>query len=179
MIDSQAPIQFCGEAVNTTVYFHQWSPNEALKRNDRDGYQALYEMPYQMLHGFGKPIHDAAGNEILYQGSLLNLCRFRCYASRIIPEVQCRQGKFGPRSKPYMIVGYTHDSKTLWRIWDPEFQKVNAQSEVVFDKERNAHMLCQHGSNEIDIFRSPDDEKYVDRIDTGDEPLWGQVSQPT
>jgi hypothetical protein len=78
-----------------------------------------------------------------------------------------------------MMVGYTHDSNTLWRIWDPEFQKVKAQSEVVFDEERNAHMSCQHGSNEVDIFGLPEDEKYVDEIDTGDEPLRGQDSQPT
>ena len=72
------------------------------------------------------------------------------------------------------MVGYTHDSKTLWRIWDPEFQKVKAQSEVVFDEERNAHMLCQHGSNEIDMFVVSEDEEYVDETDTG-----GQDSQPT
>jgi len=175
MIDSQAPIQFWGEAVNTAVYLHQRSPNEGLKRkNDHDGYQAPYETPYEMLHGFGKPTHDADGNEISYQASLHNLRRFGCYASRLIPEVQRRQGKFGPRSKPCMMVGYTHDSKTLWRIWDPEFQKVKAQSEVVFDEERNAHMSCQHGSNEIDIFGLPEDEEYVDEIDTGDEPLRGQ-----
>ena len=76
------------------------------------------------------------------------------------------------------MVGYTHDSKTLWRIRDPKFQKVKAQSQVVFDEERNAHMLCQHGSNEIDIFVLPEDEEYVDKIDTGDEPLRGQDSQP-
>jgi hypothetical protein len=51
-----------------------------------------------------------------------------------------------------MMVGNTHDSKTLWRIWDPQFQKVKAQSEVVFEDERPANMSCQHGSNEIDIF---------------------------
>jgi hypothetical protein len=54
MIDSQVPIQFWGEAVNTAVYLHQRSPNEGLKRkNDNDGYQAPYETPYEMLHGFG------------------------------------------------------------------------------------------------------------------------------
>jgi len=31
MIDSQASIQFWGEAVNTAVYLHQRSPNEGLK----------------------------------------------------------------------------------------------------------------------------------------------------
>jgi len=78
-----------------------------------------------------------------------------------------------------MMVGYTHDSKTLWRIWDPEFKKVKAQSEVVFDEERNAHMSCQYGSNEIDMFGLSEDEEYVDETDTGGEPLRGQDSQPT
>jgi len=135
-------------------------------------------MPYEMLHGFGKPTPDADGNQISYQASLHTLHRFGCYASRLIPEVQRRQVKFGPRSKPCMMVGYTHDSKTLWRIWDPDFQKVKARSEVVFDEERNAHMSCRDGSNEIDIFGLPEDEEYVDEIDTGDEPLRGQDGQP-
>ena len=77
-----------------------------------------------------------------------------------------------------MMVGYTHNSKTLWRIWDPGFQKVKAQSEVDFDEERNAQMSCHHGSNEIDICGLPEDEEYVDEIDTVDEPLRGQDSQP-
>jgi len=132
-----------------------------------------------MLHGFGKPTHNADGKELSYQVSLNNLSRFGCYASRLIPEVPRRQGKFGPRSKPCMMVGYTYDSKTLWRIWDPEFQNVKAQSEVVFEEERNAYMSCQHGSNEIDIVGLPEDEEYVDEIDTGGEPLRGQDSQPT
>jgi len=76
------------------------------------------------------------------------------------------------------MVGNTHDSKTLWRIWDAEFQKVKAQSEVVIDEERNTHMSCQHGSNEIDIFGLPEAEEYVDELDTGGEPLRGQDSQP-
>jgi hypothetical protein len=75
-----------------------------------------------------------------------------------------------------MMVGYTQDSKTLWRIWDPEFQNVKAQSEVGFDEERNAHMSCRHGSNEINIFRLPKDEEDVDETDTGDDPLRGQDS---
>jgi hypothetical protein len=38
-----------GEAINTVVYLHQRSPKEGLKRDDRDGDQAQYEMPYEML----------------------------------------------------------------------------------------------------------------------------------
>jgi len=75
------------------------------------------------------------------------------------------------------MVGYTHDWKTLWRLWDPEFQRVKAQSEVVFDEERNAHMSSQHESNEIDLFELPENEEYVEETDTGDEPL--RHRQPT
>jgi len=75
------------------------------------------------------------------------------------------------------MVGYTHDSKTLWGLWDPEFQRVKAQSKVVFDEERNAHMSCQHETNEIDMFELPEDEEYVEETDTGDGPL--RDSQPT
>jgi hypothetical protein len=78
-----------------------------------------------------------------------------------------------------MVVGYTHDSKTLWRMWDPEFQRVRAQSEVVFDEERNSHMSCQNESNEIDMFGLSEDEEYVEETDTGDEPFRGNESQPT
>jgi hypothetical protein len=78
MIDSQAPIHFWGEAVNSAVYLHQRSPNEGLKRNDCNGSQAPYEMQYEMLHGFSKPTHDADGNEISYKTSLHNLRRFGC-----------------------------------------------------------------------------------------------------
>jgi len=39
-----------------------------------------YEAPYEILHGFGKPRHDPAGNNISYQATLHNLRRFGCYA---------------------------------------------------------------------------------------------------
>jgi len=178
-IDSQARIQLWRKEVNTAVYLDQRSPDEGLNRKKhREGFQAPYEAPYALLHGFGKPTHNANGNKISYHAPLHNLGWFRCYASRLIPEVQC-QDKFCPRSKPCMMVGYIHNSETLWRIWDSEFQMVKAQSEVIFHEERNTHMSCQHGSNEIDIFELPEDEEYVKETDTGDEPLRGQDSQPT
>jgi len=70
-----------------------------------------------------------------------------------------------------MMVGYTQDSKSLWRMWDSEFQRVETKSKVVFNEERNAHMSCHHGSHEIDMFGSPEDAEYVEETDTGDEPL--------
>jgi hypothetical protein len=38
-------------------------------------------------------------------------------------------------------------------------------------------MLCQHESNEIDIFELPEDQEYVEGTDTGDEPH--RDTQPT
>jgi hypothetical protein len=91
MIDSQPPLVFWGEAVNTAVYHHQRTPNEGpTKRDDRDGSQAPYPTPYKMLQSFGKPTHDNDGNEISYKIPLLHLRRFGCYASRLIPEPQRR-----------------------------------------------------------------------------------------
>jgi hypothetical protein len=50
MIDSQAPLVFWREAVNTAVDLHQPTRNEGLtKSDDRDGYQALYPTPYEVL----------------------------------------------------------------------------------------------------------------------------------
>jgi hypothetical protein len=71
------------------------------------------------------------------------------------------------------MVDYTHNWKTFSRIWDPKCKNVKAEAEVVFDEERYAHMLCQNGPNDIDIFVLPDDEKYVEVIDTWGEPLRG------
>jgi len=72
-----------------------------------------------------------------------------------------------------MMVGYTHSPMTLWRIWDPSFQKGKAQSEVVLDEEKNAHMACLHESNEIDtdMFGLPEDKEYIKETDPRDEPL--------
>jgi len=150
MIDSQAPIQFWGEAVNSVVYLHQRSPNEGLtQRDDRDGYKAQYKTPYKILHAFGKP----AGNKISYKAPIHHLRRFGCYVSKLILKAQ-HPSKFGPRSKPCMMVGYTHDSTTLWRIWDPNFQVVRVQSEVILDEEQNAYVSCT--TDGIDIFGLPE-----------------------
>jgi hypothetical protein len=65
MIDSQAAIVFWGEAVKIAVYLHQRTPNEGLtKRGKRDGSQASYPTPYEILQAFGKHSHDNDSNEI-------------------------------------------------------------------------------------------------------------------
>jgi len=173
MIDSQAPLAFWSEAVNTAVYLHQRTPNEGLtKTDDCAGYQAPYPTPYEMLQAFGKPSHNNDGNEISYKAPLHHLRRFGCYASRLISKPQ-RHGQFNPKSKPSMMVGYVHDSTTLWRIWDPVFRVGKSQSDVIFDKERNAHASCLQG-DQTDIFELPEETEYIEEIDSGDEFLQAQ-----
>jgi hypothetical protein len=147
ILDSQAPHEFWGEAVNTAVYLHQRMPNEGLtKRDDRDGYKAPYETPYEMLNSYGKPEYDKLADDpsrksINYKAPLDHLRRFGCHVSRLIPERQRIDKKLGPRSKPgCMMVGYVHNSTTTWRIWDPEFKTIRTQSDVIFDEERNAYV---------------------------------------
>jgi hypothetical protein len=174
MIDSQAPLVFWGEAVNTAVCLHQQTTNEGLaKRDDRKGYQAPYPTPYEMLHAIGKPSHNN-GNKISYQAPIHHLRRFGCYASRLLPALQ-RQGKFSTKSKSCMIVGYIHDSTTLWRIWDLAFQVVRSQSNVSFDKERNTHTSCLHGDH-TDIIELTEEVEYIKEIDSGDGLLQAPAS---
>jgi len=146
-----------------------------MKRHDRDGYQTPYPTPYKMVQAFGKPSHDNDGNEISYKAPLHHLRRYGCYASRLIPEPQ-RDGKFSPRSKPCMMVGYMHDSTTLWRIWDPAFQTARSQSNVIFNKERNTHASCLPGDH-TDIFEQPEETEYIQEIDSGDGLLQAQDNQ--
>jgi hypothetical protein len=67
------------------------------------------------------------------------------------------------------MVGYTHDSTTIWRIWDPNCQVVRVQSEVIFDEEQNAYISCT--ADGIDIFGLPENAQYIEELHTGDKLL--------
>ena len=96
LIEKQALVHFWGEAVLTAVHLHRHTPNSGLtNRDDRDGYKAPYETPYEMLQACGKPAMDNNSNAISYQAPIQHLRRFSCFVSRLIPAAQCR-GKFGP-----------------------------------------------------------------------------------
>ena len=159
MLDSQTSIKFWREAVNTAVYLHQRTPNEGLRREQR-----RHLTPYAMLHVHGKPISDNDGNEISYKAPL-HLRRFGCYISRRIPEPQRTDSKMGARSKSACtMVGYVHNSTTLWRIWDPEFKTVKGQSEVIFDEEQNAYSSCSQAQEkgQEDMFGFKSKQPTVD-----------------
>jgi hypothetical protein len=104
-------------------------------------------MPYKMLHSYGKPefeqpLDDPTRKRINYKAPLHHLPQFGCYTSRLIPEKQGTDQKLGAWSKACMMLGYVHDSTTLWRIWDPEHNTVKALSDVIFDEERNTYISC-------------------------------------
>jgi len=65
-----------------------------------------------------------------------------------------------------MMVRYVHDSSTLWRLCDPAIRVVRSQSDVIFDKLRNAHSSCLHG-DQRDIFELPEEMEYIEEIDSG------------
>ena len=94
----------------------------------------------------------------------------------------------GARSKPgCMMVGYVHNSTTLWRIWDPEFKAVKSQSEVIFDEERNAYSSgpCpQAGKNHEEDMFSLKSNEYLPVADeatnisgTGDGEIRGRTDE--
>jgi len=62
------------------------------------------------------------------------------------------------------MVGYVHNSTTLWSIWDPAFLVLKSQSDVIFDEERNAHISCPHG-DQTDIFEIPEEKEYIEEIE--------------
>ena len=65
------------------------------------------------------------------------------------------------------MVGYGHNSTTLWRIWAPAFQIVRSQWNVIFDKERNTQASCLPGDL-TDIIELPEATEYIKEIDSED-----------
>ena len=63
------------------------------------------------------------------------------------------------------MVGYVHDSTTTWKVWNPEFNAVRTQSDVIFDEERNAHISCPE-PEEADPLGLPQEEVHVEVLDT-------------
>jgi hypothetical protein len=77
--------------------------------------------PYEILHG-EKP-------------DLSHLRRFGCSANRLIPKEQ-QEGKFSPRSRECIMIGYVHNTSKIWRLWDPKFRRIVCSSDVIFDESR-------------------------------------------
>jgi len=95
MLDSRLPGEMWAQAIATSVYLHARSPTRTL--TGRTPYEVLYERIAPIYH----------------------LRRFGCRAHKLIPKVQRTSGKFSTRSRECIMLGYVHDSTTIWRLWDP------------------------------------------------------------
>jgi hypothetical protein len=153
-----------------------------MKRDYHEDYKAPYETLYKMLNSYRKREHNKPANDPTrkprnYNTPLDHRHRFECLVRRLLPERQRIDKKLGPRSKSgCMIVGYIHDSTTTWSIWDPDFKTTRTQSDVIFNKERNAYISCpqsvkaKHGLKEttkINIFDLPQVETNIEKLDSG------------
>jgi hypothetical protein len=152
MIETQAPIQFWGEAVNMACYLHQRTLSAALSGNT----------PYKVINRCGKPIHDENGNPIEYKAPLPHLWCFRYYVYKRIPMEQRIDSKMGARSKSAMMISNVHNSTMLWKIYYFHRQKVVQWSDAICDKERNAYTSHSMAPNEKedteDAFGLPEEE---------------------
>lgn len=127
-------------------------------------------MPYEMPHHYGNPTHGSSGNTIFFEITFHTVYRFGCYASRLIFIVKS-EAEFVSRLKNSIVVEYALHSEILWKIWEPAFQQDKVKSQFIINEEYNVNMLCQPGSNELIMFKIPDDETYIEETYTRDEPL--------
>ena len=113
LIDSRLPPEMWAEAIETAAYLHARSPSRSLD----------FKTPYKVLRGPGKV------------PEISHLRRFGCRANKLIPKEQRVDRKFGPRSKPCIMLGYVHDTTKIWKLWDPESRRVFQASDVLFDED--------------------------------------------
>jgi transposase InsO family protein len=163
MIDSQAPLEFWGEAVMSAAYLHRRTPSRALGG----------KTPWEMLHSHLKKKNGDA--EPVGPPPIHHLRRFGCLAHKRIPEEQRTDKKLGDRSKHAMMVGYVHNSTSMWRIWDPDFKKTIQTSDVDFDEEINCYTTCpppavsESDGKAIDPFGLPEKEPiHVEYVESAD-----------
>jgi hypothetical protein len=168
MIDSQAPLEFWGEAVMSAAYLHRRTPSRALRG----------KTPWEMLHSHIKKKNGDTENgdaEPVGPPPIHHLRRFGCLAHKRIPEDQRTDKKLGERSKHAMMVGYVHNSTSMWRIWDPDFKKTIQTSDVDFDEEINCYTTCpppavsESDGKAIDPFGLPEKEPiHVEYVEAAD-----------
>lgn len=104
--ESGLPKDLWGEAVMSSVFVTNRSPTNAL---------VVDETPAEMWYG-EKP--DLSGLRV-----------FGCKAYSHIPKH--KRGKFDPKSKEYVMIGYAING---YRLWDPVNRKVHLSRDVIFDE---------------------------------------------
>ena len=106
LLDSTLPPNMWAEAISTANYLHARSPTSS--NNGITPYEKLFGRKPEVSH----------------------LRNFGCKAYKILPVIH--QSKFGTRADILFILGYVHDSTTIWRFWDPRRRKAIQASNVTF-----------------------------------------------
>jgi hypothetical protein len=147
----------------TAAYLHRRTPSRALGS----------KTPWELLHSHIRKKNGDA--EPVGPPPIHHLRRFGCLVHKRIPEEQRTDKKLGDRSKHAMMVGYVHNSTSMWRIWDPDFKKTIQTSDVDFDEEINCYTTCpppavsESDGKAIDPFGLPEKEPiHVEYVEAAD-----------
>jgi transposase InsO family protein len=130
MLDSQAPMQFWAEAINTACYLHRRTPNQSLdgktpyevlkchRRLYRNGYNSNSQRVSTALSNSQRvsmePEREVNSTSAQDKPILDHLRRFGCVVWKHIPKSQRMDAKMGTRAKACMMLGYVHDTTKIW-----------------------------------------------------------------
>ena len=106
LLDCTLPPSMWAEAMSTANYLHARSPTSS--NNGMTPYEKLFGRKPEVGH----------------------LRRFGCKAFKSLPA--SHRSKFGTRADALFMLGYVHDSTTIWRFWDPRRRQVIQASNVTF-----------------------------------------------
>jgi len=106
LLDSTLPPSMWAEAISTANYLHARSPTSS--NNGITLYEKLFGRKPEVSH----------------------LRNFRCKAYKTLPAIH--RSKFGTRTDTLFMLGYVHDSTTIWRFWDPRRRQVIQASNITF-----------------------------------------------
>jgi len=106
LLDCTLPSNMWAEAISTANYLHAWSPTSS--NNGMTPYEKLFGRKLEVGH----------------------LRHFGCKAFKTLQATN--RSKFGTRADAQFILGYVHDSITIWRFWDPCWRQVIQASNVTF-----------------------------------------------
>ena len=108
LLDCTLPSNMWAEAISTANYLHARSPTSS--NNGMTPYEKLFGKKPEVRH----------------------LRRFGCKAFKTLPATH--RSKFGTRADALFMLGYVHDSTTIWRFWDPGQRQVIQASNVTFSE---------------------------------------------
>lgn len=148
MIDAELPPKFWAEATNTAVQIHRITPQQNLGPG---GWHTPHEMLFESV---------PACTHLRRFGSL-------CYIH--VPEECRKDGKFGPRSEPGVMLGYVSKTTKMWRCWNFHLHKAENYSDVQFVEDKNGWTGPKSSMEDYDLLPSLNDALAPG--DDEDEPM--------